>query len=178
MSGGGSGYNWMAPSLQSQDISFSIGAMDSASQESTVSSLLFDTSKMKPPKRPFRPVGDSFGKTRLKPDGASSQDPQEEQRRGILKLKKRFIRDRRTTSDYFAKTAARRNVAREVIVLLMAVRVFIYPNNMTLCFLKLTYSFTNITGISKTSEGSKRQPSGHVQEVQGRGAARHPDQAL
>ena len=116
MGGGGSSYNWMAPSLQSQDISFSMGTLDSPSQESTQSSLLFDTSKMmKPPKRPLRFVGENFGKTRLKPDGGASQDPQDVQRREILKLKRRFIRDRKITSEYYAKTQARKNIAREVI---------------------------------------------------------------
>ena len=112
--GGGSSYNWMAPSLQSQDISFSMGALDSPSQESTLSSLLFNTSKMKPPKRPLRPVGENFGKTRLKPDGDTSQNPQEIQRREIMKLKRRFIRDRKITGEYYAKTQARKNIAREV----------------------------------------------------------------
>ena len=113
--GGGSSYNWMAPSLQSQDISFSMGALDSPSQESTQSSsLLFNTSKMKPPKRPLRPVGENFGKTRLKPDDSNSQNPQEIQRREIMKLKRRFIRDRKITGEYYAKTQARKNIAREV----------------------------------------------------------------
>lgn len=102
----------MAPSLQSQDISFSMGTLDSPSQET--SSLLFDTSKMKPPKRPLRSVGENFGKTRLKPDGGTSQDPKEIQRREIMKLKRRFIRDRKTTSEYYAKSQARKNIAREV----------------------------------------------------------------
>ena len=124
MGGGGSSYNWMAPSLQSQDISFSMGTFDSPSQESTQSSLLFDTSKMKPPKRPLRPVGENFGKTRLKPDGGSSQDPQEIQRREIMKLKRRFIRDRKSTSEYYAKTQARKNIAREVRHILTAGAIF------------------------------------------------------
>ncbi len=61
----GGGYNWMAPSLQSQDASFSIGT----STPSTADSALFT---MRPPSgRPFRPVGDSFGKKRL-----GNKDPQ------------------------------------------------------------------------------------------------------
>ena len=112
MSGGGSSYNWMAPSLQSQEVSFSMGSVDTASQESTQSTLLF---KMKPPKRPLRRVGEGFGTTRLKPDGATPKDPQEEQRSEIMKLKRRFIRDRKITSDYYAKTQAKRNIAREVL---------------------------------------------------------------
>ena len=112
--GGGGSYNWMAPSLQSQDISFSMGTLDSPSQESMQSSLLFNTSKMKPPRMPFRDVGKNFGKMRLKPDGGASQDPKEVQRREIMKLKRRFIRDRKITSEYYAKSQARRNIAKEV----------------------------------------------------------------
>ena len=74
---GGSSYNWMAPSLQSQDPSFTIGSVEgtqpSTSSESLQSSLLF--SKMKPPKRPLRAIGlgDGFGKERLRPDDTATQ---------------------------------------------------------------------------------------------------------
>ena len=51
---------------------------------------------------------------RLKPDGGASQDPKEVQRREIMKLKRRFIRDRKITSEYYAKSQARRNIAKEV----------------------------------------------------------------
>ena len=99
-----------------------MGSVASTSQESTQSSLLFDASKMKPPKWPLRRnVGENFDTTRLKPDGVSSQDPQEAQRKEIMKLKRRFIRDRKVTSDYFARTQARKNIAREVIMLLRGV---------------------------------------------------------
>ena len=68
---GGGGYNWMAPSLQSQEVSFSLGSTASSSLETGSSSLFVNQSKMKPPsKRPFRPVGDSFGKGRLKSDSS------------------------------------------------------------------------------------------------------------
>lgn len=131
--GGGSSYNWMAPSLQSQDISFSMGTLDSSGQDSTQSSsLLFDTSKMKPPKQPLRPVGENFGKTRLKLEADASQDPQDVQRREIMKLKRRFIRDRKTTSEYYAKTQARKNIAR-------AVRYILSQQLMVIVFFHMSF---------------------------------------
>ena len=79
---------------------------------------------MKPPRRPLRPVGRGFGTATLKPDDlASSQDPKEDQRREILKLKRRFIRDRKATSEYYAKSMARKNIAREVLVMLYSQHV-------------------------------------------------------
>ena len=74
----GGGYNWMAPSLQSQDISFTMGTSGTAgsqgTSESQQSSLLFSLAKMKPPsRRPPRAVGENFGKGRLKPDDATSK---------------------------------------------------------------------------------------------------------
>ena len=73
---GGGSYNWMAPSLQSQDLSFTVGSSGGEGGGSVgtseQSSLLFSLAKMKPPKRPLRPVGDSFGKGRLKPDDSTS----------------------------------------------------------------------------------------------------------
>lgn len=67
--GGGSAYNWMAPSLQSQDYSFTMGSASPSqtASESQQSSLLFSLAKMKPPKRPLRTVGENFGKGKLKP---------------------------------------------------------------------------------------------------------------
>lgn len=130
MSGGSSGYNWMAPSLQFQDVSFSMGSMDTSGQDSTQSSLLFNTSKMKPPKRSLRPVGKDFGLTKLKPDGTSTQDPQEMQRREIMKLKRRFIRDRKITSDYYAKTQQRKKIARQVYITSLSTDVIVYSRIM------------------------------------------------
>lgn len=106
------GYNWMAPSLQSQDASFTMGTADPPSQDS--SSLLFNVPKMRPPKRPLRPVGDNFGKGTLGAKDTSSLDPQEERRREVMKLKRRFIRDRKITSAHFAKTEALKKKRREV----------------------------------------------------------------
>ncbi len=75
----------MAPSLQSQDFTMGStakggwasgsltpepGGATGGPGETQGSSLLF---KMKPPKRPIRPlIGEDFGKARLKPDDAAS----------------------------------------------------------------------------------------------------------
>ena len=65
----GGGYNWMAPSLQSQDSpSFTLGSGGSAG-ETQPSSLLFNL--MRPPKRPLR-AGDGFGVGRLGVDETDS----------------------------------------------------------------------------------------------------------
>ena len=73
--GGGSSYNWMTPSLQSLDPSFTMGTgggTQSSSTSASESALLF--SKMRPPKRPLRAIrpGEGFGKERLKPDETAS----------------------------------------------------------------------------------------------------------
>ncbi len=41
-------------------------------------------------------------------------DPKEEQRKEVLKLKRRFLRDRKITSAFFAKTGYRKKLVREV----------------------------------------------------------------
>jgi DNA-dependent protein kinase catalytic subunit len=104
------GYNWMAPSAQSQDpSSFNVG-----SGETQSSSLLFNL--MKPPKRPLRAVtpGDGFGVGRLGVDETDSgKDSKELQRMEIMKLKRRFLKDRKMTSAFFAKTQTRQKIMRE-----------------------------------------------------------------
>ena len=74
--GGGSSYNWMTPSLQSLDPSFTMGTgggTQSSSTSASESSLLF-SKMMRPPKRPLRAIrpGEGFGKERLKPDETAS----------------------------------------------------------------------------------------------------------
>ena len=59
----GAGYNWMTPSMQSQDASV---VMATASSEPQSSALLFAR-----PSRPLRPVGADFGKGYLRPDAAA-----------------------------------------------------------------------------------------------------------
>ena len=46
----------------------------------------------------------------------SPTDPQEAQRTEMLKLKRRFVRDRNITSAFFAKTEAKKKIMREVSV--------------------------------------------------------------
>ena len=41
-------------------------------------------------------------------------DPQEERRTEIMKLKRRFLKDRKITSAFFAKTESRKKIMREV----------------------------------------------------------------
>ena len=41
-------------------------------------------------------------------------DPQEERRTEIMKLKRRFLKDRKITSAFFAKTGSRKKIMREV----------------------------------------------------------------
>ena len=49
------------------------GTFAGSETQGVLSSLLFSTGKMKPPKRPLRAiVGDGFGKGRLKPDDSAS----------------------------------------------------------------------------------------------------------
>ena len=133
----------MAPSIQSQEPTFTMGSAGPSQAETgaeTQSSLLF---KMKPPKRPLRAVrpGDGFGKGRLKTEETDSgskyiyiecsmlvfdmyctermcvcADPQEAQRTEIMKLKRRFLKDRKITSAFFAKTESRKKIMREVLL--------------------------------------------------------------
>ena len=74
--GGGSSYNWMTPSLQSLDPSFTMGTgggTQSSSTSASESALLF-SKMMRPPKRPLRAIrpGEGFGTERLKPDETAS----------------------------------------------------------------------------------------------------------
>ena len=67
----------MAPSVQSQEPSFTMGSAGPSQSETgpeTQSSLLFKMATMKPPKRPLRKVvpGDGFGKGRLKTEETDS----------------------------------------------------------------------------------------------------------
>ena len=41
-------------------------------------------------------------------------DPKEEQRKEIMKLKRRFLKDRKVTSAFFARSQSRQKIAREV----------------------------------------------------------------
>ena len=41
-------------------------------------------------------------------------DSKEKQRKEIMKLKRRFVKDRKLTSAFFAKSQSRKSIAREV----------------------------------------------------------------
>jgi DNA-dependent protein kinase catalytic subunit len=109
----GGGYNWMAPSLQSLEPG-SLAPASSGETQSSSSSLLFNL--MRPPRRPLRPVraGDGFGVGTLGADQTdSASDPKEQKRMEIMKLKRRFLKDRKVTSAFFAKSQSRQKTQRE-----------------------------------------------------------------
>ena len=72
--GGGSSYNWMTPSLQSLDPSFTMGTGGGTQSTSASESALLFSKMMRPPKRPLRAIrpGEGFGTERLKPDETAS----------------------------------------------------------------------------------------------------------
>ena len=45
----------------------------------------------------------------------AAEDSKEQQRKEIMKLKRRFLKDRKMTSAFFAKTQTRQKIMREVI---------------------------------------------------------------
>ena len=103
----------MAPTAQSVDASSPSFTMGSVSQtpESTQSSLLFKKPTMRPPlKAPLRVSNERFSKSLVGEDLSS----EEARRREVLRLKKRFLKSRESTSAYFAKTETRRKIMREV----------------------------------------------------------------
>ncbi|CAI8051260.1 DNA-dependent protein kinase catalytic subunit [Geodia barretti] len=110
----GGGYNWMAPSLQSLEPGSLTPASGGETQSSSSSSLLFNP--MRPPRRPLRPVraGDGFGVGTLGADQTdSASDPKEQKRMEIMKLKRRFLKDRKVASAFFAKSQSRQKTQRE-----------------------------------------------------------------
>ena len=44
----------------------------------------------------------------------AAEDSKEQQRKEIMKLKRRFLKDRKMTSAFFAKTQTRQKIMREV----------------------------------------------------------------
>ena len=90
-------YNWMAPTVQSMDVS----SFDTASPTQSTA-LLFS---MAPPKtRPFMRAGSID----------TVDDKDEEQRKKALRLKRRFLKNPSASSKFFAKREARKKIAREV----------------------------------------------------------------
>ena len=100
-------YDWLQPATQSQGISFTIG---SGPESQTQSALLFSAPHRR---RPGRPVGEGFGTERLQPsdavDGFQSLRSQSQE---VLKLKRRFVKDKTASSTYFAQLEERKKRAR------------------------------------------------------------------
>ncbi|XP_065898419.1 DNA-dependent protein kinase catalytic subunit-like isoform X2 [Dysidea avara] len=106
------GYSWMTPSVQSQDYTFTMGT--AATAEGPQSAMLFTAPKSRP-HRVFKPVGPGFGQKLLKPplsasDGGSQDDSGTSE---VLKLKRRFLKDRTVESSFFAKMELRKKKARQ-----------------------------------------------------------------
>lgn len=100
----------MNPSVQSIDLSpasFSMGTTSSSGS----SSLLFTTPTIRPSlKNPLRVSAERFSKEEAKQIGGSK----EQRRQQIMKLKKRFLKDKEMTSSFFAKSEAQKKITREV----------------------------------------------------------------
>lgn len=100
----------MAPTAQSIDPSSASFTMGTISFTSDTSSLLFTRPSMRPPlKNPLRISAEKFSKEQVPETGS-----QDERRRQIMKLKKRFFKDKDITSSFFAKTETRKKIIREV----------------------------------------------------------------
>ena len=96
----------------------------------------------------------------------AAEDSKEQQRKEIMKLKRRFLKDRKMTSAFFAKTQTRQKIMREV----NKCRLFSVGGHIHLSINRL--------GKSQAAKGSKEQQSRDVQEVQSRGTARYTDKVL
>jgi DNA-dependent protein kinase catalytic subunit len=100
-------YDWLQPATQSQGISFSVGGGPDSQTQST---LLFGTLQRR---LPGRPVGEAFGTERLRPsDAIDGSQSVETQKQGVLKLKRRFVKDRVASSRYYAQLEERKKRAR------------------------------------------------------------------
>ena len=101
----------MAPAAQSLDsASFTMGST-SQTPDSKQSALLFRKPTMRMSlKNPLRVSSDALAKTTTN-QGVSAE---EERRREVLKLKKRFLKDKEASSSYFANTEIRKKIMREV----------------------------------------------------------------
>ena len=97
----------MTPAAQSMDssASFTIGTSSQSSEGQ--SDLLF--TRPSPLKHPLRVSHERLSKTL-----SDETSTEEEKRKQILKLKRRFLKSKETTSAFFAKSEARKKVMREV----------------------------------------------------------------
>ena len=104
----GGSYNWLQPATQSQNISFTVG---SSTEQQSQSALLFSAL---PRRRPGRPLGEGFGTTRLQQadtvDGATQ--PLSSQSTDVLKLKRRFVKDKTASSAYYSRLEERKKKDR------------------------------------------------------------------
>lgn len=101
----------MAPAAQSIEpsLSFSVGTSGSVGSES---SLLFTRPSMRPPlKHPLRLASAKVGR---EASSGSVPSTTEERQKEILKLKRRFLKNKEVTSSFFAKSEMRKKVMREV----------------------------------------------------------------
>lgn len=105
----------MAPAAQSIEpsLSFSVGTSGSVGSES---SLLFTRPSMRPPlKHPLRLASAKVGREATRNGGSGSvPSTTEERQKEILKLKRRFLKNKEVTSSFFAKSEMRKKVMREV----------------------------------------------------------------
>ena len=100
----------MTPTAQSVDPSSESFTMGTISSTSDTSSLLFTRPSMRPPlKNPLRISAEKFSKEQVPETGS-----QDERRRQIMKLKKRFLKNKDITSSFFAKNEGRKKIIREV----------------------------------------------------------------
>lgn len=100
----------MAPTAQSVDLLSASFTMGTISSTSDTSSLLFNRPSMRPPlKNPLRISAEKFSKEQVPETGS-----QDERRWQIMKLKKRFLKNKDITSSFFAKSETRKKIIREV----------------------------------------------------------------
>ena len=103
----------MAPAAQSVDTSSASFTMGTTSQslDSKQSALLFRKPTMRPSlKNPLRVSSDALAKTLTNDDGSL----EEEKRREVLKLKRRFLKNKEVSSSYYANTEIWKKIMREV----------------------------------------------------------------
>jgi len=100
----------MTPAAQSMDSSSASFTMGTSQSSEGQSDLLFTRRSMRPPlKHPMRVSHERLSKTL-----SDESSTEEEKRKEILKLKRRFLKSKETTSLFFAKTQARKKIMREV----------------------------------------------------------------
>ena len=100
----------MVPTAQSVDLLSASFTMGTISPTSDTSSLLFTRPSMRPPlKNPLRISAEKFSKEQVPETGS-----QDERRWQIMKLKKRFLKNKDITSSFFAKSETHKKIIREV----------------------------------------------------------------